>query len=608
MIGEEDHTTDAGLGEAAAPFEPEPAARAERRWPVVPLGQHRRPQGRVEAGPLRPAGVLRVLCIDPDPDDAELAGELLARAERARFRLDHAWDGEAGLAKLATGGFDVCLLDHRPPGLDGLELLRQARERGVATPVILVSGSADTDLDLAAIAAGAIDFIDKEQLDVGRIEQAVLLALTRSRPACGQDHPTARATTATASLSAQLARCMARARRLGSCGALLLLALDPAGTAEAATAWSVHEQVGALLRRAVRESDTILALEQGGWALILEQIERPEHAATVAAKLLTLLRAELADGAAAPGVSVGMALFPGDADEAGTLTRLAIAALERARRGGDGLLCQHDRGAEALARTRLTLAGTLRRAIENGALSLHFQPQVTLCSPTLALAAVVHWRHEQGGILEGQALRSLAEASGLLEQLDAWMLAAACQQARQWQDAGLPIHVAVPLMSRRPLGRGALARRLGTALAAAALQPERLELEIEEPLLLDALRSDVPALRRLRDLGVRLAVDAFGTGPMALSVLRDAPLTTVKLARTLLHGIPDDRCRTALVGPLIELAHSLALRVVAEGIEGQNQLQLLRAEGCDAVQALSSCPPLPADACTDWLRQAAWRS
>ncbi|MFO1071595.1 MAG: EAL domain-containing response regulator [Geminicoccaceae bacterium] len=605
MIGEEDQG--AGLGEAAAGFELEPDARAERHWPVIPLGPPRRAAFGAAGLARRPAGLLRVLCIEADPDDAELVGELLARAERVRFRLEHAWDGEAGLAKLATGGFDLCLLAHAPPELDGLELLERAGRLALGTPVILLSVCPAQDLDLAAIAAGAADFLDKEQLDVERLEQAALLALARRQPSDGQGAAPGRPAAET-SLVAQLTRGIAQARRSGHGGALLLLALAASETGAAAAAPAHHEQAGTILRQAAREADTILPLECGRWAVLLEQIERPEHAATVAAKLLTLVRAGLADDGAPPSTCAGMALFPSDAGEAAPLVRLAEAALARARAGGDGWLCQHDRGAEALARTRLALAGALRRAIEHGALSLHFQPQVTLCSPKLALAAVVHWRHEQGGILEGRALRSLAEASGLLEQLDAWVIAAACQQARQWREAGLPIHVAVPLMSRRPLGRGDVARRLAAALAASGLEACRLEVEIEEPLLLDALETDGPALRRLRDLGVRLAVDAFGAGPMAIAVLRDAPLATVKLARAFLHGLPDDPRRVALLGPLIALAHRLELRVVAEGIEGQSQLQLLRAEGCDAVQALSSCPPLPADACTDWLRQAAWRT
>ena len=138
--------------------------------------------------------------------------------------------------------------------------------------------------------------------------------------------------------------------------------------------------------------------------------------------------------------------------------------------------------------------------------------------------------------------------------------------------------------------------------------PDWLELEINEALLLGELEQSGDALASLRGLGVRMAVEGYGSGPTSLRVLRNSPLTTVKLARVMLAGVPEDARRTLFAATVIKLGHELRLRLVAEGIESQAQLQLLRAHGCDAVQSLVSCPPLPADACTDWLRQAAARS
>jgi EAL domain-containing protein (putative c-di-GMP-specific phosphodiesterase class I) len=207
-------------------------------------------------------------------------------------------------------------------------------------------------------------------------------------------------------------------------------------------------------------------------------------------------------------------------------------------------------------------------------------------------------------LIEGDGLRALAEAGGSAEPLGDWMIAAACRQARRWRDGGsaAPARVAVPLSSRRPLAWSGLAERLAAHLAAAGLGPEQMEIEIEEPLLLAELADGGEALRAVRARGVRLAVTAFGAGPMSLRLLRDAPLTTVKLARPLLQGTPSDRRRTELVGNLIRLARQLDLRVVAEGVESHAQLRLLRAQGCDAVQSPAGSPP-PTDACAEWLRQ-----
>lgn len=601
MVGDEDRDSAVGLHEAPAAFDRRSADGAASSQLVIQLNRHRRGEA-VDPTCSRPT-MIRVLYVDDEADDVAVVEELLARAEGASFRLDRAIDAESGLVKLMSGQYDACLVDFRLPGEDGLGFLRQASARGIATPMIMVSSFGTPELDLDAIEAGAVDFIDKEHFEVERLERAIRMALVRQRrrlPGPSEDDARAKLAAGPTRLRERLRDALARARRQRSNGALALLAIDaPAGT-DAAQTLAASEDAARQLASAVREADALVPLDGGRLGLVLEQLDRPERGAVVLAKLLALIDAPPFH------VSAGIALFPGDADEAEALQAQAEAALARARAEGGGC-CQHDRGAEILSCTRLALAAELRHAIENDALSLFFQPQVTLASPELALAAVVHWRHE-GGVLESRGLRSLAEASGLLEPLGEWVIAAACRQARRWHDAGLGIHIAVPLLSRRPLGWSGLAGRLGAQLRAASLPPDRLEIEIEEPLLLQACAEDGRALRSLKDLGVRLAVDAFGSGPISLALLRDAPLDTVKLARSLLQGIPEDKVRTALATMLIQLAQRLGLRLVAEGIESQTQLQLLRAEGCDAVQALISCPPLPAEACTDWLHQAAWRS
>jgi EAL domain-containing protein (putative c-di-GMP-specific phosphodiesterase class I) len=189
-----------------------------------------------------------------------------------------------------------------------------------------------------------------------------------------------------------------------------------------------------------------------------------------------------------------------------------------------------------------------------------------------------------------------------------WMIAAACRQMRLWRESGLPpFHLALPLLSRRQLAWSSLPEHLGRHLAQAGIRPEWLELEIDERLLYEELQAGGEALQAVRRLGLRLAVDGFGGGPTSLTVLRDAPLTTLKLARPMLQRTPDDPYRTLFAGAVIALGRQLGLRLVAEGIESQAQLQMLKAQGCHAVQSFISCPPLPADACTDWLRQAAQR-
>lgn len=592
-----------GLAEAPSRFGREDQAGSDRS-PVVELHRHR----RIEPGPP----TVRVLVVEDEEEDFLLIEELLARAENTRFLVERASDAEGGLAKLLAERHDACLVDYRLPGQDGLSLARAAARRGVAVPVILLSGVAAPELEIAAIEAGAADFLDKEQFEVERLERAIRLALARASRSADPAAATP-AATGQILLRDRVKEAVARARRQRTAGAVLCVAVD--GTQDLLQAHgpeavgTAMDRLAERLRRHLRAGDALVRLDGCRFGLVLEQLPRPEDAALAAGRLLTTVGEPLPMGETqvALTASVGAARFPADSEDAAALELLATAALERAARGGR--CCHHDRALEADSAARLELARELERAIAAEELVFHFQPQVTLCSPQLALAAVARWRHPGQGLIEGERLRALAETAGLVDAIDDRVIASACCQARRWRDEGLAaLHVAVPLFSRRQLGWSGLEGRVEAQLAANGLPPGCLEIELEEKLLLAEIGADPAPLRALAERGVRLAVDGFGGGATALAALRDAPVSTVKLARRLLQGVPDDRRRTALAISLIDLARRLELRVVATGVESQSQLQMLKAQGCDAVQSFASCPPLPAGACTDWLRQAAQRA
>jgi EAL domain-containing protein (putative c-di-GMP-specific phosphodiesterase class I) len=250
----------------------------------------------------------------------------------------------------------------------------------------------------------------------------------------------------------------------------------------------------------------------------------------------------------------------------------------------------------------------LRRALEQGEFVLHYQPQVTLTPGALGISARLRWCHPQLGLIGPERFLALAEDNGLLEAITGWQLQSACGQARRWHDQGFErIHVALPLLTRQQLGWSGLAGRLAACLRAAALAPGGLEIELEEELLLNDADAGGAALASLRDLGVRVALDGYGRGPTSLRCLQLGVLDTLKLARELHQDVPHHAQRSAVVGALVALARDLGLRVVAEGVERREQLLYLRRSGCDAVQAFMSCPPLPPEACSGWLREASAR-
>ncbi len=486
-------------------------------------------------------------------------------------------------------------------------------------PLILLSDSGVPGLDLAAIDAGAADFLDKEELAVERLERAIRMALARQRRSARLDPPPQiDPLTGLASRHAyleQLERALGRARRRRDRAAVMLVDIDRFDAINRRFGHDAGDSllrlIGGRIRRQLRETDTTARLTADRFALIAEELARPEHAGTVALKLLAAVAGPIAIAGETMSVtaSAGAALYPEDAADAGGLLALAEAALEAAKLAGGHRYCAPPDRQRPPPAGDTALAMALERAIRADELVLLFQPQVTLCSPHLGLSAMMRWPHEPSGSVGDERIRAIADASSLAEPLTDWLLAAACRQAARWRAGGLPaLHVAVPLLSRRQLVWADLAHRLERHLASAGMAPAELELEIDESLLFG--QGDVPVrpLAAAHQLGVRLAVAGYGARQASLAALRDLPLTTVKLARELLVGVPGDRRRAAVTRGVIRLATELGLRVVADGVETQAQLQLLRQLGCDAVQALICCPPLPAEACADWLCQAARRA
>jgi diguanylate cyclase (GGDEF)-like protein len=360
----------------------------------------------------------------------------------------------------------------------------------------------------------------------------------------------------------------------------------------------------------LRETDTVARLGGDEYAILIENLAKPEHAALVARKLLdTVAPPATVDGQeVSVTASLGVALYPRDCQDGPALVRAADRAMYRAKAEG-GNLCRFS--SEELERRvqRGALVETdLRRGLERGEFVLHYQPQVTLTPGALGISAQLRWRHPQLGLIGPERFLSLAEDNGLLEAITVWQFQAACSQARRWHDQGFGrVHVALPLLSRQQLAWSGLTGRLATSPREAGLPPGRLEIELGEELLLNDADAGGAAHAGLKELGVRLALDGYGRGPTSLRGLQLGVLDTLKFARELHRDVPGHAAHSAVVGALVALARELRLRVVAEGVDRQEQLLYLRRCGCDAVQAFMSCPPLPPEACGGWLRQASAR-
>ena len=306
--------------------------------------------------------------------------------------------------------------------------------------------------------------------------------------------------------------------------------------------------------------------------------------------------------------SIGISLFPDDADNAEDLSMNADAAMYRAKDQGRNTFCFYTAEINALAMERLSVESSLRRAIDQGELMLYYQPQIDIASgATVGLEALVRWQHpERGFILPAQFI-AVAEESGLIVAIGNWVMRQACDQARAWIAAGLqPPRIAINVSGRQIL-HDDMFEVVQSALHGSG--PERgdvqIELEITETVLqsVQSMERNTDMLQQLRSLGVLIAIDDFGTGYSSLSRLKHLPIDTLKIDGLFVHNIPDDTNDKAITAAIISMGHSLGMRVIAEGVETADQLAFLREQGCDEVQGFLLGKPVSAEVMTHSLKK-----
>jgi diguanylate cyclase (GGDEF)-like protein/PAS domain S-box-containing protein len=358
------------------------------------------------------------------------------------------------------------------------------------------------------------------------------------------------------------------------------------------------QSVARRLFSCVRTSDTVG--RQGGdeFVVLLWEVRRAEDAAMTAAKILEALREpHLIDGHELyVSGSIGIVTYPDDGTDAETLMKKADLAMYHAKETGRDSYQFFKPAMKARAVERQSLEDSLRYAIERRELVLHYQPKVDLKSGGIIGAeALIRWRHPQRGLVPPGQFVTIAEDCGLIVPIGRWVLREACRQARAWQTAGLPpLCVAInisPVELRAPgfvAGVRAILKEMG-------LEPRYLELELTETVLIEDSRSVADVLEELKDIGVFLALDDFGTGYSSLSHLKRFPIDTLKIDQSFVRDLTVDEDDAGIVTAVIGMGKSLHMRVVAEGVETREQLEILQEHGCPQGQGYFFCRPVPAE-------------
>jgi diguanylate cyclase (GGDEF)-like protein/PAS domain S-box-containing protein len=357
----------------------------------------------------------------------------------------------------------------------------------------------------------------------------------------------------------------------------------------------------------MRSEDMLARLGGDEFLLVLEHIDGPDDAATVARSLLELLAQPFVLSGNQEifiGASIGISVFPNDGSNADQLIQYADAAMHQAKQVGRNTYLFYTEALTRASGKHLEMETRLRHAITANQLRVYYQPQVDIATGRIIGAeALVRWLDPERGLISPVNFIPLAEESGLIGIIGEWVLKQACLQGKCWVESGLPFKTLAVNLSPHQFQRGSIVDVVSKILAETGFPADRLELELTESALMQQEENAVKMLHLLRAQGVRLAIDDFGTGYSSLAYLKRFPLDVLKIDKSFVDDIPFHQDDMEIAATIIAMGHSLGFKVLAEGVETEEQLAFLQMKGCDMYQGYLTSPPVPAEEFETMLRK-----
>jgi len=553
----------------------------------------------------------KIMVVD---DDRSARFALQGILERDGFAMIEACDGLDAVQKCQESMPDMILMDAMMPGIDGFEACQQILNlSSTARPIIImVTALHDEDSIEKAFAAGATDFIPKPinfMLLRKRVNRLLQSSQTE-RKVYQLAYYDALTNLPNRELFLERGReLIQRAYTANHLLALLYIDLDRFTLVNETQGHEVGDlllkTVAQRIQGCIRSGDVLARICGDEFAIILDRVHSPDVVIGVAEKIRMMISRPFSfmKMQVFSHASIGIAIYPNNGNNIGSMLKHADTALFRAKAKGGNCFQYYEQGMETEAIRKIEMEQELKLALENGELVLYYQPQFDFkLGKTRGVEALIRWEHPERGLIPPMEFIPLAEECGLINEIGDWVLLEACSQQVRWIALGISeFSVSVNVASEQ-LESGELFSKVSQVIESTKIKPSNLILEITENTLLGTSEAIIEQMEQIRQLGVILEIDDFGTGYSSLSYLKRFPIDTLKIDRAFIKDLPGDQDDISIVQGIVGLAHNLGLSVVAEGVETDEQKSLLQTLNCDVIQGYLLSQPLPVKELENWLK------
>lgn len=550
--------------------------------------------------------IIKVLLVEDNEGDARLVKELLSHDCPGKFVIETVNRLQEAIEIIKQEKFDVVLTDLSLPDSDGMETISRIQESNSNLPIIVLSGQESESLAMKIVQSGAQDYLVKGQGDGYLISKALRYAIERKRIQEGLSYLAQYdSLTGLANRNLfreRLGRALIRVDRNKSLVALMFIDLDRFKNINDTLGHDAGDklliEVSRRLEKCTRDGDTVARLGGDEFTVILEDIKHVDDAAVIARKILVAMEPaiKLSGYEVFVTPSIGITIYPLDDTSVNNLLKNADTAMYRAKERGRNGFQFYTAGMNTRTIERLELEAGLRRALKNEEFVLYYQPKIAIDNRQIIGAeALIRWQYKKLGLIPPLKFIPIAEETGLIVPIGEWVIRTACKQVASWQEAGFTdLRMAVNI-SARQFTDSDIVKVVLDAVIQTNIEPQHLEVEITESMLMEDTSINISALKELKEHGVHISIDDFGTGYSSLSYLKRFHIDALKIDQSFVRDITTDSDDAAIASAVIALGQSLHLTVVAEGVETEEQLSFLKKQGCHEAQGYLFSKPVPAE-------------